>query len=265
MRRTRQLGAPRDYREGGGFMATKKLPLKTKNAYIAYLDILGFREMLARADFKERIENIVNVLQQRIEYDGRHYLHLRYLAISDTIIIAADEGEGRSLCRKIGQVQNALLKLGFAMRGAISFGEILTYEQNNGRNIFGQTLVEAYLLEQRIANYPRVVISGDCLKRLKADIRSLSRRKMSTYLLRDFDGVHFVNQFSSDVIGINSRINNRIRSRANRDEYYARIAQGLSNTASEPKANAKWYWLRKQVEIQLGKSGIARAAGTAVG
>ena len=234
---------------------TEPIQLNHEERYIAYLDILGFREMLASQNFETDAASIVTALQQRIDYDGKVFPQLRYLAVSDTIVIAAHQGQGLLLCRRIAQVQTALLKLGFAIRGGVSFGEVLTHTTDQGWNIFGNTFVEAYQAEQNLAIYPRVAVDERCAKLLREDVRTNSARKISTYILRDADGVQFVNQFSSELIGLRSRVSNRMAARANREMYRRAIVAAIEATKSEPRANMKWRWLNKQLVNQLDDKG----------
>ncbi len=229
-----------------------EIKLEKAKRYIAYMDILGFREMLSSPNFESDVTDIVRILQERISRDDKIFPNLRYLAVSDTIVIAEKSGEGHLLCRKVGQVQNALLRLGFAVRGAISFGEVFTHETDRGWNIFGKTYVSAYEAEQSLAVYPRVVIDRSCGEQLKDDIRNSSHRRISTYILRDADGFQFVNQFSSDVIGLSSESEkNREVARRNREQFRDKKAEALKKTIPLPKAYMKWRWLMQQLKNQL--------------
>src|SRR5579863_7754418 len=135
------------------------VPLISKKAgYVAFLDILGFKELLSKPNHAKIIEEMVEALRQRVEYDEKNYTYLAYISISDSVIITADDGQGLGLVRKIAQVQTALLKQGFAVRGAIAHGQILSYAGTMGRNIFGKTYLNAYQAEQSLAVYPRVVM-----------------------------------------------------------------------------------------------------------
>jgi hypothetical protein len=226
--------------------------VKSGEAYVAFLDILGFEKLLGQANFSETIEAIVGALQKRVVYDGKYWPSLHYLAISDTIIITANVGNGRTLVRKIGQVQNALLKQGFASRGAITFGPVLTYEGTMGRNIFGQTYVDAYLAEKNLAIYPRVVIAKSCAAKLKREIRDQTQRDLSVYILRDVDGVNFTNQFCGQLIGRSSKtLKNRRASLSDRLSFRKRISAAIQETLGDPRANMKWLWLRRHFEAQF--------------
>ncbi len=87
--------------------------ISKKTGYVAFLDILGFKELLSKPNHAKIIEEMVEVLRQRVEYDEKNYAYLAYISISDSIIIAADDGQGLGLVRKIAQVQTALLNQGF--------------------------------------------------------------------------------------------------------------------------------------------------------
>ncbi|RYD91856.1 MAG: hypothetical protein EOP50_13590, partial [Sphingobacteriales bacterium] len=183
------------------------------NSYVAFLDILGFRDLLNGKNFEERIEEINSVIRHRAEFDGTSHPRLSYISISDTIIIIADKGEGYTLLRKIGQLQNALLKMGVGLRGAISFGPVLTSNHEIiGRNIFGKAYLEAYENEKRAKN-PRVIALASATSLLRNDIHKYQRglksesvkRAEDVFLLQDSDGEWFVNQFSSDIIGLTAK------------------------------------------------------------
>lgn len=228
--------------------------LKRKNQYVAFLDILGFQELLYRADYAQTIEKLVAALKRRMDFDGKHYPGLRYLAISDSIIITAERGGGRALVRKIAQVQTALLREGFCVRGAVNFGRILTHEGVAGRNLFGRAYVKAYQSERDLAIYPRVVVLQNCHARLTDEVRNGSTQPLATYIRSDVDGVHFVNQFSSQIIGLRAKSSrNRTTARRDRERFRAQIKRALKETAANPKANMKWRWLSSQLDSNLLK------------
>jgi len=237
-------------------MQKKKKPaiktrfIKGRRIYVAFLDILGFSRLLKSKNFREQIEGIVRSLHKRAEFDGKHYPSLKYLAISDTIIITAGDGDGYVLVRKVSQIQNALLKAGFAVRGGVAFGHTLTHTGDLGRNLFGKTYLNAYNAEKELAIYPRVVIVKDTVARLKKDISAETNRELKTYVLRDVDGVSYINQFSSDVIGLNSdTAANRSRALGNRAIFLEKIDAGLDTV--DPKAAMKWQWLKRQLDRHL--------------
>jgi hypothetical protein len=224
--------------------------LKSWTRYVAYIDILGFKEMLKNGDFDTKTREIVGALEDRRGYDREHHPYLDYLAISDTIIVTAKLEHASELLWKVSQLQNKLLSLGFCTRGGISFGELLVYGSPIN-NIFGQALVDAYLLEYERAIYPRVIVDDGIVKQIRTEIASKKSGREETLLLRDRDGVTFVNQFGRDVINATSKKPSpRKKVKENKITYAEKIRDGLKN-ADEPKAKMKWHWLQAEYEAQF--------------
>lgn len=225
-------------------------PLTKTMSYVAFLDILGFTALLDDKLFDKKIAQLANKLQSRATFDNEYYPDINYIAVSDSIIITAPEGSGYPLVRKTAQIQIALLKIGFATRGAISFGPVLMHEGRMGSNIFGKTYLDAYHGERDLAFYPRVVVQNNTVDALNADIASSTSRPITTYLLNDTDGVTFINQFLSDRIGLQSKLGrNQKNARENCDVYLAVINRNLNH--SNPRAKMKWQWLKHQFDDQL--------------
>jgi hypothetical protein len=219
--------------------------------FIAFLDVLGFRELLKDADFEKKVQQIVDALEERTEYDRVRHPYLSYLAISDTVIVTAEEEHSADLLWKICQLQNKLLLLGFCVRGGISFGDVLFYGKPP-QNLFGQTLVNAYNNEIERAIYPRVVIDATIEKMIRSDVEARKPGRDDIFLLRDPDGVMFVNQFGRDIVNSNSR-RSKVRDQVpeNKKLYVEAIRRGLKT--SDTKAKMKWRWLSAQCDTQLAK------------
>ena len=227
-------------------MASK---LTAQTRYIAYLDILGFKDMLGDKEFRDKATLLIEALEERIEFDQRKHPYLSYLAISDTIIITAEKGKAPELCWKVAQVQNALLTIGFCVRGGIAFGELLVYESKSRRNIFGVPLADAYSIELERSIYPRVVIDDDILADFIADFSPDNRTTTDLFIVRDTDGLSFVNQFGRDLLNFSSnKPKAKDKARRNKELYSKLIANGLKN--KNKKARMKRHWLRGQLDLQ---------------
>jgi hypothetical protein len=223
--------------------------LKTLTRYIAYLDILGFRDMLREDDFEQKISEIIEVLEERRGFDEENHPYLKYLAVSDTIIITARKGHAPDLLWKITQVQNELLKLGFSLRGGIAYGELLIYDNGPIQNIFGPTFVSAYTIESERAIYPRVVIEDAAVDTIRAEFQARSKETTDIFILRDADGQFFVNQFARDVIGARKSTSTPQRITKNKRIFAKKIDEGFE--LSDPKAKMKWHWLKGQHKSQF--------------
>ena len=69
-------------------------------------------------------------------------------------------------------------------RGGIAIGKL--YMDSKMNFVWGEALVKAHVLEEKTAIYPRVVLSSQI-----AELNLSS----SARVLKDFDGIHFVDYF----------------------------------------------------------------------
>jgi len=83
------------------------------------------------------------------------------------------------LGNEIAKICTLAMELGCLIRGGISFGPL----HHAGGVLFGKGLVEAYELESKFANYPRIILSGEAERRLG----------LHPYLYSDNDGFASLN------------------------------------------------------------------------
>ncbi len=162
--------------------------------------------------------------------------------------MTAEDNHAPDLLWKISQVQNKLLTLGFCVRGGISFGEILIYGDDPIRNIFGQTLVNAYTSESERAIYPRVIIDEGIVARITREFEAKKKQTADIFVLHDADGCSFVNQFARDVINT-ANATHRKKAFENKRLYSAKIKEGMK--LANAKAKMKWHWLLSQHKKQF--------------
>ncbi|RYZ83709.1 MAG: hypothetical protein EOP04_19425 [Proteobacteria bacterium] len=146
-------------------------------AFTAFLDVLGFMEILAKPDWANRVNLIKDTLESAImRADTRLKSHailpkhrLNHIMISDSLILWI-EWDGtpyqdiktlRYLAHCVQQIQYECALNDIWLRGGISYGDVLTNEKND--NIFGMGYVSAYLLEKE-ADVPRVIIGTEALE-----------------------------------------------------------------------------------------------------
>ena len=143
-----------------------------KESYVAFLDILGFKDILKAEDFKKQIENCFNIIDLAIKKSTEKSLHKIYpkedietTILSDSIILSIDISNQleksdklkslRFLLSAVEKIQYYLSLEDIWIRGAISQGEL----SHANYNVIGQGLVDAYLLESK-AVFPRVLIDS---------------------------------------------------------------------------------------------------------
>lgn len=142
--------------------------VKSGNYTIAFLDILGFKEMVQNISLTElsvKYESVVGRVSQSLNYpDNRISDRSRSLfsnaspeeafcdryIFSDSIILFS-QGHGMESCLKLltyaWRLNQLMLVSGFPLRGAITYGEV--YVNDELKIFLGNGLTSAYELEQR--------------------------------------------------------------------------------------------------------------------
>lgn len=136
---------------------------KYMDCYVAFMDILGFKEIINKRSFEE-IEHVFNSIKEfepaPLLKDLDVYRHIDYYIMSDSIVVYVNSGLTGAfialtdVCNQI-QIRLAALDSPVLLRGGISRGELYC----NENVIFGPGLTEAYLLESSLAKYPRVIFT----------------------------------------------------------------------------------------------------------
>ena len=137
---------------------------------VAFLDILGFKNLIREAENirPDRLVSLKTVIESHVRFDNANLdqnvpieMHLKYLFISDSIILSAPLKQGNydgldAIVVKSIQIAQKVLELGHLIRGGISVGPVWHEETN----IFGSGYIDAFLTEQN-AVYPRISLSKD--------------------------------------------------------------------------------------------------------
>jgi len=137
--------------------------------YVAFIDILGFSN-LAKCSEKdyELFQSILKVLRAfkwlespRVEPPQGSYSY----AFADSITMFTPLTQ-RGLPWILGLASNICARLltfegGFLTRGGIVKGKLYCEELESGRLVFGEGLIDAYKLENEVADYPRVIVNSE--------------------------------------------------------------------------------------------------------
>jgi hypothetical protein len=137
-------------------------PLTAKR-YVAIIDIMGFKDMVARVPYEDiykmmrsmeewRQASMIMGFKDLIETD------VKTSAYSDSIMIYSKDDDPRCLLTfslAVSSFTNTLLTNGIPHKGATAFG-LMTVDDKNSI-YFGQPLIDAYLLQEELAFYGIVV------------------------------------------------------------------------------------------------------------
>ena len=140
--------------------------------YVAFLDLLGFKDMVNQSLINQTIFNNINRAMNYIggiqhdNYNGRMRMvdvGKQVTVFSDSIVISYDAsmpGGGFHVLMDLVYICNDLLGIGIPVRGGVTVGPLIHDELK----CFGPAMVEAYLLESQKAIFPRIIINQNVLK-----------------------------------------------------------------------------------------------------
>lgn len=185
--------------------------------YALYIDFLGTKDAVANwpvtkvHEFVDLLLALVhargpqNISRERMQ-DGGYKLNIRpeISTFSDHIVasypgVRSEDGRvadimqplwAEFICRDSIRVMSMIaergLRLGLLMRGGLSFGELF----HGDEVVFGEALVDAYRLECKVAEMPRVVVSERVWEQLQGGPSA-----HPDLLVRDDDGHWHLNYF----------------------------------------------------------------------
>jgi hypothetical protein len=203
--------------------------------YCAFVDILGFGELIRTLRHDEKQYLMLRTLLQTIHTPGpaipeSDEADFRAQSISDAVAIStAVNADGlRQLFLALEALTLHLLESGFFIRGAIVKGGLYHDE----KMVFGEALVDAYKLESTVARYPRIVVRRDVFDDAVAH---LEHNDWKNYIRTSDDGPRFLH------------VLRRIA---------AIVPEGLSELTREPdpKEVAKFAKMRDQIQTRWEES-----------
>lgn len=185
---------------------------KFEEQFTAYIDLLGFKDSVSNEE-EGNISKINCLLTQisklrskfAVKSEGTESIKTIYIkpmitTFSDHIVISYPlersckaMGDTKStlitIVRQVNyftaQVAEDALRIGLLVRGGATIGKLY----HTPRVIFGKALNDAYDIETKVSNFPRVVLSPEIISQLtKSDIQGLG-------LLSDDYGWYHVNYF----------------------------------------------------------------------
>jgi hypothetical protein len=217
-----------------------------RTSVIAFIDILGFRELVERTygdatdteklQASQTLSDALESISASNEQDDLERGWLRVTSVSGTVVISDDVRHGvERVLGAVSRLAAALLWRGFACRGGISSG-LLVHQEGI---VLGPAMIAAYALA-RAAVYPRIVI--DHSLELNRDERSLHWS-----VVRDQDGLQFLDAFHR--IRHVHRPDTTPETRL--DRVCGLIVERLKQArdAGRPDVVAKWRWLAAQLNL----------------
>lgn len=180
------------------------MPREYEECYVAVLDLLGFKSKIKTSSCEE-IASIYDKMRESyyIRKDGKVIIddgELHQMILSDTIVFYVNATVKNALAALIAtcsffQIELLSVNAPTLLRGAIVKGNIY----RDGDVVFGQGIVDAYLLEENVAKYPRIILQKKIVKEYTNFDKEVSDFK-DLFLFEDFDlfySIDYLYQFYS--------------------------------------------------------------------
>ena len=192
--------------------------IKYQKCFIAYLDILGFKEMVKQSeDNPDKIKSLLDSLiicnsfslkSKKATTQGTpRTINIKSRFISDSIVFFLKENpeDIGHLFLIIRYIQDRLWDKGLLIRGAITHDDMYFPKGGNGNNItLGPGIIKAYQLESTVAIYPRIVVSEilfDYIKRYKIGAYPFATgNTLADFVQQDHDGIYFLDLLNKNII-----------------------------------------------------------------
>lgn len=254
-------------------MNNKKLKYELR--IIAFIDILGFKEIVKQSETDTtKIELLFSILEYLKDWETSDRWDLKYLEIeedaqkkdvnnfdirgktnstsfSDSIVVSVKVSNNvnemvSTLIVNLSYIGAILMEKGILYRGGLTIGNII---HNENGPIFGQGLIDAYLLETRSAKYPRIILSDKLLKQLNYPLEAKNDRyPYHQYLNRFEDGcVGFHQMIHYQVIESWSEMTDE-KLRESLGNVRKTIIEGLDSSFEKPEVFEKYKWLEDQYD-----------------
>lgn len=127
----------------------------TADRFVAFLDIMGFKDRVARTNHAQLLEQLTNFNREITSYIGKYKnSEIQLAQFSDSIVLFSNDTTSISL-QTLAEVTRGIMQtainLQIPMKGAVAQGKITCDIPK--QLFFGQALIDAYLLEENINYY----------------------------------------------------------------------------------------------------------------
>lgn len=225
---------------------------KYENRIVAFIDILGFAGKISKS---KSDDDALNKLCEAI-YSIKDYIReaqqnfdlpdtSNVTQFSDSVVISLkmeDSYQMLSIFRLLKQIQINLLQDNILLRGGIVKGELIHTDEL----LLGPGLVNAYYLESKCAQYPRIVIDPKVLwqfARIKGTKKSLRLKDYDYHktFTPDEDGTSYIDYFNDT----DNYLNN-----GNAYSHFQNLCEVIkSNIDSEDiSTRVKYLWMREKLK-----------------
>lgn len=146
--------------------------IKIENYYIAYFDILGYKEKMIKFSvedaecFLKKVNELVNAAKETMDNansgNSNRNFDLRIKMFSDNLFMCT-KSDWFNLISAVAYLQALFVSENMFIRGALYHGELYI----NDDYIYGKGLMGAHALEDKVSIFPRVIIDNTFIDAMK--------------------------------------------------------------------------------------------------
>lgn len=156
--------------------------IKYKKSLVAFLDVIGFKSIVGNNDIS-LLEKYYTIIHNQLKDLKILKKEIDSFIVSDSIILITGTNieDFTSMLISIAKIQAILGTQNIWLRGGISIGKL--HFDKNSPLIVGEGLINAYLLEEKLANVPRILIDTKIINHFKT-----SKNEIKETLNSKFNG-----------------------------------------------------------------------------
>lgn len=171
--------------------ATPRIKKKYSRSLIAFLDVLGIKQLISDntggqehvaidkiEEMRKIVKTSLTVLEDREEF---YFLH-----ISDSFVFLCRPSDIIILVELLSTIQTRIIhECNLLLRGAVTVGDAIIRE--DGKFIIGPAYIKAFQLQEKDAVYPRIIVDESVVKAIEK-----ANKSIHNYLKEDSDKEYFV-------------------------------------------------------------------------
>ena len=225
-----------------------------ENRIVCFIDILGFSGIIkgTTSDDKEKALNtLVNVCEAlsflRKCLDSISIHDIKTTQFSDSIVISfpwnKDNWHMLAVFKTIKHIQIVLLyRYNLLLRGGIVIGDVIHTDEL----IVGPAMINAYALESKCANSPRIVLDPKVVFRfniLKNNAKKANFTESERIIHKDLDDTSYIDYFNIDEGEI-------FEDEDEKERYFTKLCQLIASNvgSSDMGIRMKYLWMRNKVK-----------------
>jgi hypothetical protein len=225
-----------------------------ENRIVCFIDILGFSGIIksTTSDDKEKAQNTLKNVCEALFFlreclDSISIHNIKTTQFSDSIVISfpwnKEDWHMLAVFKTIKHIQIVLLyRYNLLLRGGIVIGDVI----HTDKLIVGPAMINAYALESKCANSPRIVLDPKVVYRfniLKNNAKKGNFAESDKIIHKDLDDTSYIDYFNVDEDEIFDEEEEKVR-------YFRKLCQLIADNvgSTDMSIRMKYLWMRNKVK-----------------